>query len=139
MPWTRVERSRGERAGAGRAGAKPARAEQAQVESAGAESVGAGRVVAVNYFAEALAWIADPAHQSGPSDGPVGASKYTRHRGGIACAVGIPWVGSSGTLVGVARGLVVAMFGAARALPTLGVLTLVALLTGTYCSRRWSP
>lgn len=86
----------------------------------------------MNYFAEALAWIADPAHQSGPSGiwSRVGEHlQYTAIAAGIAALVGIPlgwFVGHTGR----GRGLVVASTGAARALPTLGVLTLVALLTG---------
>lgn len=86
----------------------------------------------MNYFTEAIAWIADPANQQGP--GGIWARLvehllYTLVATGGAALVAIP----AGYLIGHtgrARSVVVGATGAARALPTLGVLTLIALLTG---------
>lgn len=86
----------------------------------------------MNYFSEAIAWIFDPANAGG--SGGVWARSwehvwYTALAVGLACLVAIPL----GYLVGHTRrgrGLVVVSSGAARALPTLGVVTLVGLLLG---------
>lgn len=86
----------------------------------------------MNYFVEAFAWIADPAHRTGP-DGiwtRLGQHlAYTLIATGAAALIGIPlgyWIGHTGR----GKGLIVGATGAARALPTLGVLTLIALFTG---------
>lgn len=86
----------------------------------------------MNYFSEAVAWILDPANASGPNG--VWARSwehlwYTLLAVLLACIVAIPL----GYLVGHTRrgrGLVVVSSGAARALPTLGVVTLVGLMLG---------
>lgn len=86
----------------------------------------------MNFVLDALAWIADPAHHGGPNG--VWARiwehlLYTFIATAGAAGVGVPLgylIGHSGR----GRGLVVGATGAARALPTLGVLTLIALLTG---------
>ena len=86
----------------------------------------------VNYLAQAFAWIADPAHQGGP--GGIWARLgehllYTLIATTAAAAIAIPlgyWIGHTGR----GRGLIVGATGVARALPTLGVLTLIALLAG---------
>lgn len=86
----------------------------------------------MNYFAEAFAWIADPANQAGPEgiwSRMVEHVAYT----GLAVLIAALFAVPIGYLVGHTRrgrGFVVATSGAARALPTLGVLTLVALILG---------
>jgi osmoprotectant transport system permease protein len=77
-------------------------------------------------------WLTDSAHWSGDDGVPhrllehVG---YTALTIGIAGAIAIPlglWIGHTGRL----RGLAVAVTGAMRALPTLGLLTFIVLYTG---------
>lgn len=86
----------------------------------------------MNYFSEALAWIADPDNLYGPSGVLARTWEqfwYTVVAIVLASVVAIPL----GYLVGHTRrgrGLVVATSGAARALPTLGVVTLFALIFG---------
>lgn len=86
----------------------------------------------MNYLTQALAWLADPAHRSGP-DGIwtrlIEHLYYTVLAVAIAALIAIPigWlIGHSGR----GRGFVVALTGAARALPILGVVTIVALWVG---------
>lgn len=86
----------------------------------------------MNYITEAIAWILDPANAGG-SDGVWARSAehlwYTLLAVLAACVIAIPL----GYLVGHTRrgrGLVVVSSGAARALPTLGVVTLVGLVLG---------
>ncbi|QCU78741.1 ABC transporter permease subunit [Citricoccus sp. SGAir0253] len=86
----------------------------------------------MNQLLEAVRWCLDPAHW----DGPAGiAARSVEHVGytllavAIAAVIAVPvgwWVGHTGR----GRGLAVAVSGAARALPTLGVLTLAGLLLG---------
>jgi len=86
----------------------------------------------MNYLTEALAWIADPANQSGPNGIVTRLAEhllYTMIATGGAALVAIP-LGYAIGHTGRGRGLVVGATGAARALPTLGVLTLIALLAG---------
>lgn len=86
----------------------------------------------MNLFAEAIAWLTDAANWGG--SGGIGARLfehiwYTLLGLLIASVVAIP----AGLLVGHTgrgRGLVVGISGAARALPTLGVITLVGVLIG---------
>lgn len=86
----------------------------------------------MNYLVEAFAWIADPANQGGPAGIRARLLEhllYTLLATGGAALIGIPlgyWIGHTGR----GRSLVVGASGAARALPTLGVLTLIALLAG---------
>lgn len=86
----------------------------------------------MRYFLDAVAWIADPAHHGGP-DGIF--ARLGEHFGysilgvALACLVGVP----AGWLVGHTRrgrGLAVGLSGAARALPTLGLVTLLGLALG---------
>lgn len=86
----------------------------------------------MNYFSQAIAWIADPAHASGPNG--VWARSwehlwYTILAVVLASVIAIP-LGYLVGHTGRGRGLVVASSGAARALPTLGVVTLVGLVLG---------
>jgi osmoprotectant transport system permease protein len=86
----------------------------------------------VNYFTQALAWIADPANASG-SNGIWARSWeqlwYTLLAVLLASMIAIP-LGYLVGHTGRGRGLVVASSGAARALPTLGVVTLLGLIFG---------
>lgn len=86
----------------------------------------------MNYFAEAFAWMLDPTRFGGPSGIAV---RMTEHIVYSLVAVAIAAIGAVplGYLVGHTgrgRGFVVASSGAARALPTLGVLTLAGLILG---------
>ena len=86
----------------------------------------------MNWLLAAITWIADPAHQTGPT----GIwSRLWEHLGitasavALAALVGVPlgwFVGHTGH----GRVFVVATAGVARAVPTLGMLTLVALAMG---------
>lgn len=86
----------------------------------------------MNYFTEAFAWIADPANASGPQGVWARLAEhvvYTVVSVAMAAIVAIPL----GYVVGHTRrgrGLVVVTSGAARALPTLGVVTLAGLALG---------
>lgn len=86
----------------------------------------------MNMLVEALAWIVDPSHWSG--DGSIGM-RLLQHllvsaaalvaAALIAIPIGI-WIGHTRRGAGV----VGAITGAARAIPTLGLLTLMGLLMG---------
>lgn len=86
----------------------------------------------MNYLLTALAWIADPAHWPGANG--IGARlgehlAYSVIGVLIACLIGVPagwWVGHTGKF----RGLAVELSGGARALPTLGLVTLLGILFG---------
>ncbi|MFZ2625433.1 MAG: ABC transporter permease [Propionibacterium sp.] len=86
----------------------------------------------MNWFVQALAWIADPAHRSGPTGlwALVGQHlAITGLAGLFSVVIGVPlgyYVGHTGR----GRLLVVGLSGAARALPAIGLLTLVALVAG---------
>lgn len=86
----------------------------------------------MTFLLDAFAWLADPLHWSGPSG--IG-QRLLEHLGYtalgvlIAALIAIPlglWVGHTGRM----RALAVAATGAARALPTLGLVTLFALIVG---------
>lgn len=86
----------------------------------------------MNLFGEALAWLVDPAHWSGSGSIPI---RTAEHLGLTAVALlgaallALP----AGAAIGHARrgaALVGGIVGAARALPTLGLLTLLALALG---------
>lgn len=83
-------------------------------------------------FLESLQWLADPVHWSGPSGIPARLVEhlwYTVLGVGVAALVAVPL----GLYVGHTRrwrGLAVGASGAARALPTLGLVTLFGLLIG---------
>jgi len=86
----------------------------------------------MTFFIAALAWLADPAHYSGPGNIP---SRLLEHLGFtlvtlvFASAIAIPagyYIGHTGR----GRRLAILVTGALRALPTLGLLTLVALWVG---------
>lgn len=86
----------------------------------------------MNYLAAAWEWLLDPTNLSGPN-GWLGRMLehlwYTALATVVACVIGIPL----GYAIGHAhrfRTAVVASTGAARALPTLGVVTLFGLILG---------
>ena len=86
----------------------------------------------MNQLLLAWQWLLDPAHLTGPAGI---LTRTTQHLGltalgvGVAALVAVPlglWVGHSGR----GRGLVIATTGAARAIPTLGLVTLFGLAFG---------
>lgn len=86
----------------------------------------------MNLFQEAIAWLADPAHWTGPSGIPIRALQHlglTAFALVVAAVLALP----AGVLIGHTRrgaGVVGGLSGAARALPTLGLLTLFGLALG---------
>jgi osmoprotectant transport system permease protein len=86
----------------------------------------------VNYFIDAVNWIFDPANYQGPGSVP---SRILEHllftfvTLVLASVIAIPFGFAIGH-TGRGRGLAVATAGGLRALPTLGLLTLVALWIG---------
>lgn len=86
----------------------------------------------MNLFVEAWAWLADPAHWAGSGGIPV---RVLQHLGVTLLAVfaaGLLAV-PAGVLIGHTRrgaGIIGGLAGAARALPTLGLLTLLGLWLG---------
>lgn len=86
----------------------------------------------MNYLLEALAWIADPAHQWGRSGIWARLGEHLLYTVGVlalSSLIAIP-LGYLVGHTGRGRTLVVFTTGAARALPTLGVVTLAALILG---------
>ncbi len=81
---------------------------------------------------DTVTWFSDGANWSGDSGVPVRVVEHVGYSAltvGLAAAVAIPlglWIGHTGRL----RGVAVTLTGAMRALPTLGLLTLFALITG---------
>lgn len=86
----------------------------------------------MNFLVEAFAWIADPTHWPGPNGIWTRLGEHLAYSViGVlaACVIAIPagwWVGHTGKL----RGLAVGISGGARALPTLGLVTLLGILFG---------
>lgn len=86
----------------------------------------------MNLFLEAIQWILDPANWSGAGGIGTRIVEHTLFSGAVllaAAVIGIP----AGALIGHTgrgRGLVVAITGGARALPTLGLLTIFGLWLG---------
>ena len=86
----------------------------------------------MNLFAEALAWLADPTRWTGPAGIPTRLLEHVTVSA-VAVLVAAVLALPAGILVGHTRkgsGLVGAMTGAARAIPTLGLLTLFGLALG---------
>lgn len=86
----------------------------------------------MNLFAEALAWLSDSANWSGPAGIPVRIGQHLAVSA-VAVAVAALLAVPAGIVIGHTRrgaGTVGAVTGAARALPTLGVLTVCALWLG---------
>ncbi|TFD33151.1 ABC transporter permease [Cryobacterium cryoconiti] len=86
----------------------------------------------MNLFVDALNWILDPANYVGPGGIPV---RLIEHLGftlvavSLAALIAVP-IGFLIGHTGRGRGLAVAVSGGLRAIPTLGLLTLVALWVG---------
>ncbi|SDR73440.1 ABC transporter permease [Agrococcus carbonis] len=86
----------------------------------------------MNLFAEALQWLLDPASWTGPTALGSRILEHLAFSGAVllvAAAIGVPL----GVLIGHTgrgRGAVIAVTGGARALPTLGLLTLFGLGLG---------
>jgi osmoprotectant transport system permease protein len=86
----------------------------------------------MNLFSEAIAWILDPAHYGGVDGIDTRIGEHLMICGIvllIACVIAIP----SGYLIGHTgrgRSLVVALSGSVRALPTLGLIIVIALSVG---------
>jgi osmoprotectant transport system permease protein len=87
----------------------------------------------VNIFTETFAWLADPTHWSGPGGIPVRLLEHLQYSALvllIAAAIAVPvglYIGHTGR----GRVVAVAVAGALRALPTLGLLVLFALVAGS--------
>lgn len=85
-----------------------------------------------NVFTDTFAWLADPLHWTGASGIPARLGEHLQYTGLvmlIAAAIAVP-VGMYVGHTGRGRVAVVALAGALRALPTLGLLTLFVLLAG---------
>ncbi len=86
----------------------------------------------MNLFIEALGWLVDPLNWSGPGGIPVRMAEHVLISAAavlLAAVIALP----AGVLIGHTRrgsGLVGAIAGAARAVPTLGLLTLFGLGLG---------
>jgi osmoprotectant transport system permease protein len=86
-----------------------------------------------NIFLDTFAWLTDPAHWSGSSGISVRLLEHLQYSGLvllIAAAIAVPaglYIGHTGR----GRVVAVAVAGALRALPTLGLLVLFALLAGS--------
>jgi len=86
----------------------------------------------VNWFADAFGWLVDPAHWGGPGGIPARLGEHLGYSALtllIAAAIAIP----AGLAIGHTRrggAFVVPFTGALRALPTLGLVTLLALAVG---------
>ena len=85
-----------------------------------------------NVFTDTFAWLADPLHWTGSAGIPARLGEHLQYTGLvmlIAAAIAVPaglYVGHTGR----GRVAVVALAGALRALPTLGLLTLFVLVAG---------
>ncbi|WP_163162093.1 ABC transporter permease [Arthrobacter sp. Alg241-R88] len=85
-----------------------------------------------NVFSDTFAWLADPRHWTGSAGIPARLGEHLQYTGLvmlIATAIAVPvglYVGHTGR----GRVAIVALAGALRALPTLGLLTLFVLLAG---------
>ena len=85
-----------------------------------------------NVFADTFAWLGEPEHWSGSMGIPVRLAEHLQYTGLvvlIAAAIAVP-VGLFVGHTGKGKVAVVALAGALRALPTLGLLTLFVLLAG---------
>jgi osmoprotectant transport system permease protein len=86
----------------------------------------------MNLFAEAIAWLLDPANWTGAGSLWQRILEHIAFSAAVlaaAAAIGVP----AGVLIGHTgrgRGLVIALTSGARALPTLGLLTLLGLALG---------
>jgi len=87
----------------------------------------------MNIFAETIAWLVDPKHWTGSGGIPTRLLEHLQYSGLvllIAAVIAVP-VGLFIGHTGRGRVVAVAVAGALRALPTLGLLVLFALLAGS--------
>jgi osmoprotectant transport system permease protein len=85
-----------------------------------------------NVFTDTIGWLSSPEQWAGPAGIPVRIAEHLQYTGlvmVIAVAIAVP-VGLFVGHTGHGRIAVVALAGALRALPTLGLLTLFVLLAG---------
>lgn len=86
----------------------------------------------MSVFSDTADWLTDSAHWSGNDAIPLRVAEhlaYTAETVAIAAVIALPlglWIGHTGRF----RGVAVSVTGAMRALPTLGVLTLIVLQLG---------
>ena len=86
----------------------------------------------MRFLTEAVVWLSDATHWTGPEGLGVRLAEHLGYSAVgvlIACLIAVPagwWVGHTRR----GRGLAVGLSGAARALPTLGVVTLAGILLG---------
>lgn len=86
----------------------------------------------MNWIADAAAWLTDPAHLQGPTGIWTLVGQHLAITGWatlVAVVLGVP-TGLAIGHTGRGRQLVVGFSGAARALPAIGLLTMVALIAG---------
>ena len=86
----------------------------------------------MNWLSQAFGWLGDPANLDGPSGVWALIGQHLAITGWatlIAVVLGVP-LGLAIGHTGRGRALVVGLSGAARALPAIGLLTMVALLAG---------
>lgn len=85
----------------------------------------------MSLFTEVIAWFADPTHWSGPTGAPIRIAEHLLYTG-LAVALGVVIAVPLGAFIGhTGRGsfLIVGLANGLRALPELGLLTLLVLLT----------
>lgn len=86
----------------------------------------------MRYLTEAIAWLTDPMHWPGPGGLGVLTTQHIAYSLlglAVSALIALPlgwWIGHSGH----GRGMAVALTGATRALPTLGLITLFGLVLG---------
>ncbi|MFG3340040.1 ABC transporter permease subunit [Glycomyces sp. NPDC048151] len=86
----------------------------------------------MNLFLDALAWLAEPANWAGPGGVPTRVLQHLAITFAAVAAAGVLAL-PTGILIGhigKGAGLIGAIAGAARAIPTLGLLTLLGLALG---------
>ena len=86
----------------------------------------------MNLLADGFAWLADPAQWSGAGGIPTRLAQHLGVTIGVvlvAALIALP-IGIAVGHTGRGRGAVVALVGAARAIPTLGLLTVLGLVLG---------
>ncbi|MFJ5860649.1 ABC transporter permease [Pseudarthrobacter sp. NPDC092439] len=86
----------------------------------------------MSIFSDTFAWLGDPLHWTGSAGIPARLAEHLQYTGlvmAIAAAIAVP-IGMFVGHTGKGKVAIVAVAGALRALPTLGLLTLFVLLAG---------
>lgn len=86
----------------------------------------------MSVFSDTFTWLADPLHWTGSAGIPARLAEHLQYTGlvmAIAAAIAVP-IGMFVGHTGRGKVAIVALAGALRALPTLGLLTLFVLLAG---------